>query len=221
MTPARIWHGVTFVVVVAALALQTVLVINGSAVLDEAEIPPLGTRLLRLVSYFTIQSNILVAVVAGMLARRPDRDGTGFRVLRLDALIGITVTGLVHFFLLRPLLDLEGLHALCDTLLHVVVPLLAVIGWAAFGPRPRITGRTIVLGLIWPVAWLIYTLTMGELTGFYPYPFIDAATLGYGQVLLNAAGITVLFLALFGLAALIDRRLPAAPRAAAGSSTGG
>lgn len=212
MRAARIWHGVTFAVVLAALVLQTVLVVNGSSVLDETDIPPLGTRLLRLVSYFTIQSNILVAVVTGMLAARPDRDGVGFRVLRLDALVGITVTGLVHWFLLRPLLDLEGLHALCDTLLHVVVPLLAVIGWLAFGPRPRIAGRTVLLGLIWPVAWLAYTLVMGELTDFYPYPFIDAAELGYAQVLLNAAGITVLFLALFGLAALVDRRLPAAPR---------
>jgi len=212
MTPARMWHGVTFAVVVAALVLQTVLVINGGAVLDETEIPPLSTRLLRLVSYFTIQSNILVAVVSGMLASRPDRDGAGFRVLRLDAFVGITVTGLVHWFLLRPLLDLEGLHALCDTLLHVVVPLLTVLGWLAFGPRPRIAGRTVLLGLIWPVAWLAYTLVMGELTSFYPYPFVDAAALGYGQVLLNSAGITAVFLALFGLAALVDRHVPAAPR---------
>ena len=212
MRTARIWHGVTFVVAVAALVLQTVLVIQGSSVLDETDIPPLGDRLLRLVSYFTIQSNVLVAVVAGMLLRDPARDGGVFRVVRLDAVIGITVTGLVHWFLLRPLLDLEGLHQLCDTLLHVVVPLLAFVVWLAFGPRPRITLRTVLLALIWPIAWLVYTLIIGELTGFYPYPFIDAAALGYGQVLLNAAGITVLFLALFGLAALADRRLPATPR---------
>ena len=202
----------TFVVTVAALVLQTVIVIDGGSALVETDTPPLPTRLLRLVSYFTIQSNVLVAVVTGMLTARPDRDGALFRVLRADAVVGIAVTGLVHWFLLRPLLDLQGWSAICDKLLHLVVPLLAVAGWLLFGPRPRMTGRVVLLALIWPVAWLAYTLVMGELTGFYPYPFVDAVALGYGRVLLNSLGITVLFLALFGLVALADRRLPPAPR---------
>lgn len=211
MNRARVWHGLTFVIVVAALVLQAVLVIQGGRVLDDAEVPPLATRLLRLVSYFTIQSNIAVAIVSGILLRRPDADGRGFRVLRLDAVIAITVTGLVHFFLLRPLLELEGADAMADLLLHVVVPLLAFVGWLLLGPRPRITARTIGLALIWPVLWLGYTLLMGEINGWYPYPFIDVGALGYPRTLLNAAGVTLLFLLLFALAALADRRLPVAP----------
>ncbi len=46
------------------------------------------------------------------------------------------MTGLVHFVLLRPLLDLEGADYVADKLLHMAVPVLAVAGWAAFGPRP-------------------------------------------------------------------------------------
>lgn len=205
------WHGVTFVVVVAALVLQTVLVLQGGRVLDETAIPPLGTRLLRLVSYFTIQSNVLVAVVTGMLTLDPARDGRWFRVLRLDAVVAIAVTGLVHLVLLAPLLDLHGVDAVADTLLHKVVPLLAVTGWLVFGPRPRVARRTVGLALIWPVAWLVYTLLMGQVNGWYPYPFVDVGQLGLGRVLLNCAGVTVLFLALFALVALVDRRLAPAP----------
>lgn len=213
MRAARTWHGVTFLVAAAALVLQTALVVAGGAVLDETAVPPLGTRLLRLVSYFTIQSNLLVASTAYLLMRDPTRDGPLLRVVRLDAVAGITVTGVVHFFLLRPLLDLHGADALADALLHVVVPLLAVIGWLMHGPRPRIDLRTAALALVWPAAWLVYTLAMGAATGFYPYPFVDVSALGYGRVLLNGLGIAAMLVALFGLAALVDRRLSPRPTA--------
>ena len=42
-------------------------------------------------------------------------------------------------------------------------------------------------------------LARGALDGWYPYPFIEVPKLGYGQVLLNAAGISAV-LALGGLA---------------------
>lgn len=212
MTRARAWHALTLVVVVAALVLQTVLVLQGGRVLDETEVPSLATRLLRLVSYFTIQANIAVAIAAAMLTRNPDRDGRGFRVLRLDAVIAIAVTGLVSWFLLRPLVHLEGWDSVADGMLHVAVPLLAFLGWLLFGPRPRITAATVGLALIWPVLWLGYTLLMGEINGWYPYPFLNVTQLGYGQALINCAGVTVLFLALFALAALVDRKLPRAPK---------
>ncbi|MGB0101738.1 MAG: Pr6Pr family membrane protein [Nocardioides sp.] len=210
-TSARSWHALTAAVAVFALILQLVLVITGHGTLVEDDQPGLGVRLGRLVSYFTIQSNVLVAVAALTLARDPARDGTGWRVLRLGGLVGITVTGLVHFLLLRPLLDLQGWNAFCDRLLHMVVPLLVVIGWAAFGPRPRVTARVVAWALAWPVAWLAWTLAMGVATGWFPYPFLDVDEEGWGPVLATSAAITALFLALFGLVALLDRRLPRAP----------
>ncbi|MGZ4456717.1 MAG: Pr6Pr family membrane protein, partial [Nocardioides sp.] len=160
---ARWWHVVTAVVAVAALLLQTVLVVSGAAVLAETDPPGLAVRLGRLVSYFTVQSNLLVAVAAVTLARDPLRDGAAWRVLRLAGVVGIAVTGLVHFVLLRPLLDLSGWNYLADKMLHVAVPLLAIVGWAVFGPRPRVSGRTVGLMLLWPVAWLAWTLAVGGL----------------------------------------------------------
>lgn len=44
---------------------------------------------LRLVSYFTIQSNIAVAIVSGILLRRPDADGRGFGCWLLFALAAL------------------------------------------------------------------------------------------------------------------------------------
>ncbi len=208
---ARQAHLLVALVVTAALVLQTVLVLQGGRVLDETGVPPLATRLGRLVSYFTIQSNLLVAVTAWRLWRDPARDGRWFRPVRLGAVVGITVTGLVHFVLLRPLLDLEGADWAADKLLHMVVPVLAVVVWVLAGPRPRVTWRTVGEALVWPVAWTAWTLVVGALSGWYPYPFLDHREDGVAAVVVACVGITVLFLALFAGLRALDRRLRPAP----------
>jgi len=91
MQRARAWHAVTAAVAIFALVFQLVLVIQGGVVLDETKRFGLGERLWHFVSYFTVQSNILVAAVAVLLARDPAADGRGFRALRLAALLGISV----------------------------------------------------------------------------------------------------------------------------------
>jgi hypothetical protein len=131
----------TAAVAVFALGLQLVLVINGEPILEDTEVPALGYRLGRFFSYFTIQSNLLVAVATVLLARDPARDGAGWRVLRLAGVSGIILTGLVHWFLIRPHLNLEGWDYTADKLLHIAVPLLAAAGWLLVGPRPRIAGQ--------------------------------------------------------------------------------
>lgn len=79
-------------------------------------------------------------------------------MLRLDALLGILITGLVYLVALAPLTDPSGIHAWINAGLHYLASLLAPIGWLLFGPRPRIPGRVVPLALIWPLAWIAYTL---------------------------------------------------------------
>ena len=66
-------------------------------------------------------------------------------------------------------------------------------------------------GRVWfgVTAWLAFTLIRGEGTGFYPYPFVDVSTHGYGRVLLNCLLVALLFLALAAGATLLDRRIGA------------
>ncbi len=214
MTPARARtvHLVVAVVAWIAVLLQLVLVVQGSAVLVENDPPGLGARIYRFFAYFTIQSNLLVAVVSTVLAREPALDRLVWRVARLAGLVGITVTGLVHFFLLRPLLDLDGADWVADKMLHMVVPILAVAAWAWVGPRPRFAVREAAYVLCWPLAWLTWTLVVGRVDGWVPYPFLDADTEGWGAVAAVSVAVTVLFLLLFAVFGWLDRKLSAAPR---------
>ncbi len=207
MTWARRFHLLTFVVASTALVLQFVLVAQGNAVLDESSRPDAATRILRFFSYLTIWSNALVAWTTGTLALGRDTDTRVWRALRLDALVICFGGGVVHFFFLRPLLDLDGADLLADKLLHVVVPLLAVGGWILFGPRERASRADLVPFLVVPVVWLGYTLVRGAFVDWYPYPFIDVAEHGYGVVLLNALGISCFLVGMAFLAVALDRRL--------------
>ena len=94
-------------------------------------------------------------------------------------------------------------------LVQVEAPLLAVVGWLASGPRPRVTGHTVGWSMAWPVGWIGYALALGALTDWYPYPFMDVVEIGYPTALRNLAFVAVLAIVLLLLFRLVDRRLPA------------
>jgi hypothetical protein len=208
---ARAWHLLTALVALVALVLQVVLVVRGGRVLEEVRPPSMSLRLLRFFAYFTVQSNILVLVSTAALARDPESCWRGFRVVRTAAVTGILVTGLVHWFLLRPLLHLHGADLVADKLLHLAVPILALAGWLAFGPRPRMTRTTSLRATVWPLAWLLVILAQGSATGWYPYPFLDRREHGWDHVVVVCAGIFVLWFVLLYAERAYDRRMRPAP----------
>ncbi|EWS99853.1 hypothetical protein N865_20160 [Intrasporangium oryzae NRRL B-24470] len=205
----RYWHTVTFVVAVVALVLQLALILSGDNILDSTAAAGRAEQVRRYFSYFTIQSNFLVAVSMFLILR--DRtDNQLFRVVRLASLVGITVTGIVAFVALPPSPNYTTGSLVCDRLLHIVVPALTFIGWVAFGPRDRVRREDLLPALIWPVGWLVATLALGPVVDWYPYPFLNVSQIGVGRTLLNCVLIAALFLGLAGTALWADRRLDSA-----------
>jgi hypothetical protein len=205
---ARLCFGAIFVIAAFSLGLQFVQ--DWLGVWDDpGTVRPSHTvRVWRFFSYFTTQANLLVVATSLSLARRADRDGPGWRVARLNALAGITITGLVHWFLLHPLDDFRGLLWASDTLVHIIVPTLAVLGWLVFGPRRRVSMRVVLLGMIWPAAWLIYTMVVGRITGWYPYFFLDLGQTSRSAVALYCVAILILLFIVSCLFWMGDRWLP-------------
>jgi len=205
------FHLLTFLVAAFALILQLVLVIQGHNVLDEHNRPDAATRIVRYFSYLTIWANALVAWATGTLVLGLDRDTRLWRALRMDSVVLIALAGVVHFFFLRPLLDLHGWDLVADKFLHMVVPVLGVVGWLVFGPRSRVATSDFGPFLVLPVFWIVYTLVRGAIVDWYPYPFIDVNEHGYGVVLLNATGISAIMLAFAWAVVALDRRLTGDP----------
>ena len=159
--------------------------------------------MIQTLSFFTIQSNILVLIVALTLVVNPDRDGPIWRILRLDALLGITITGLVFDLILIHYVHPSGWQLVATIGFHYIAPWATLLGWLLFGPRPRIDRTTMAWAFLWPIAWIAYTFIRGAVVHWYPYPFLDVDEVGYG----TAIGSTLIILALAIVLVAIFRRI--------------
>jgi hypothetical protein len=185
-----------------ALVCATGLVLNFISSVTADSPPALGTRIVRFFSYFTIESNILVCVVALLVAAGAAHGGR-FALAHLDALLGITVTGIVFALVLAPEQEHIGLGSV---LLHYVSPPLALLAWLSVGPWGARSWRMIGPALVWPIVYLAWTLVHGAIGDWYPYGFIDAGDLGLPRMLRNALGVLVLGIVLCGVVVAADRR---------------
>lgn len=216
---ARVWNASIAVVVLAALLLQLWIAVRVSATPPAHAVgtlagAPVANRVLRVLSFFTVQSNIISGVTSAQLARDPDRDGRSWRAVRLASLFGITVTGIVYATVLAKVHEPNGWQeTFTNDVFHYIVPIMMVAGWVLFGPRPRIEVRTMGLAILWPVLWVVYTLIHGAITSWYPYPFVDVISHGYALVFVNAVLVVVVLLVVTVLFWLGDRRLPPPLRA--------
>jgi hypothetical protein len=203
---ARPWFGL----VAASAGLGVVLQIVAVIVAPAANSPFGSTagQVGNIFAFFTILSNVLVAVTFAVLAAGREQLEPVWRVLLLDAVVAIAVTGIVYNLVLAQTSNPQGLHEVANVLCHMVTPLVAVLGWLVFGPRGGLDARTVLRSAIYPLAWLAFTLVRGAVIHWYPYPFVDVDALGYGRVVINCVVVAILFLGLgFGALAL-DRRLP-------------
>jgi hypothetical protein len=222
----RQWHVTITLLIAMAMLVQLWIAIRVSATPPGHAVGRLaGTampnRVLRVLSFFTIQSNILCAITSAQLARNPDRGGKIWRAVRLAALFGIVVTGIVYSTALAKIHEPHGWQETStNAVFHYVAPIMMLVGWLLFGPRPRIEPWTIALSLLWPVLWITYILIYGEVTSWYPYPFIDVITHGYGRVSVNGVAVLAVLLLVTLLFWFGDRRLAATEHPSASTDLG-
>jgi hypothetical protein len=210
-TACRAWYAVLAVVIAASLVTQVVLLGRGGADVNTASSEGtigLAVRYVRFVSYFTVESNLLVLILAVSLVLNPFRDGRLWRVLQADALLGIIITGIVFGTVLAGLVHHHGIDVWINAGLHYFAPAWTLVGWLLFGPRPRLDWATIGWAFVWPVLWLVYIFAFGAASGWYPYPFMNAHVHGYATALGATAAVVVLALVIALLLRFADRRLP-------------
>lgn len=175
-----------------ALFFQAVYLTSGSA----------ATAATTLLAYFTITTNLLVALVFSGAAL-----GLGAPRLVAATTLAVALVGVVFALLLRGLQDFAGGSAVANVLLHQATPALAPLFWLAFVPKGALTPRDPWLFGLYPLAYFGVALLRGAATGAYPYPFMNLDELGPWRTLANVAIIAAGFIvAGYGMLAL-DRRL--------------
>lgn len=159
-------------------------------------------------SYFTILSNLLVAVCLTTSLISPTSGvGSFFSKWSVQSAIAvyIFIVGLVYNLVLRGLFTLTGLNWIVDNLLHVVVPVLYVLYWFIFTPKKVLQWKNLAPWLIFPALYLLYSLLRGPMADWYPYPFLHAGKIGYGQVTINSVFVLLAFM-LTGLGVIAYNR---------------
>lgn len=157
-------------------------------------------------SYFTIQSAVLVAAVlaaGGVSALRRGADSELLTSARLAVLCYAVVTGVVYAALLRGV-PTDGYAGIAwpNEALHVWAPLFVAADWLLGPGRSAVAWKRLWATLIFPLAWLSFTLVRGAATGWYPYPFLDPdSAAGWAGVLAHIVAIAV-FIAVIAVAGI-------------------
>lgn len=150
-------------------------------------------------SYFTNLTNIFASVVFIIGAIRLAR---GYKTNDVDVAIrGGSVVYMVFvgvvFNTLLVGADLGDLEPWVNTVHHLVMPIAVLVDWLVWPPRSRISLRTALLWMIFPVVYVVYSLIRGAIMGFYAYPFFNPdANGGYGGVALYCGAMLVAFVLL-------------------------
>ncbi len=169
-----------------------------------------GNNPVNFFSFFTITTNLFVAVVlivgAGYLVRRTEPKETD-DIIRGSAVVAIAVVGLVFGLLLSHLET--GLIPWVNFVTHYLMPVVMVLDWLFQPPRTKLVPRHIWFWVIYPIAYLTYSLLRGAIVDWYPYWFINPheSPGGWSGVMLYSGAITIGFLLVSFALLLLGNRL--------------
>ncbi len=137
-----------------------------------------GTRVFM---YFTIQSNIAIAIICAIglyLMRKGSEPGSVWQIVKFVGTVSITLTGVVFGFVLAPTLGGEAWN-IQNTLTHLIVPVAAVIDFFVVSSAFDIKKRSVLFVIVPPILYAIYA-GIGYVRGWefadgitYPYFFLN------------------------------------------------
>jgi hypothetical protein len=149
----------------------------------------LSAAIWRYLGFFTILTNLGVAIVASCMVLKPA--WAGARV-RLATAASIAFVGVVYSVKLRATWSPTGWQAVADHALHDATPVLFLIVWA-LAEHGALKWRDALWAMAPPAAYCGYALIRGAADGWYAYWFLDPGKLSVVQM----AGSIVLLLAAF------------------------
>ncbi len=150
-------------------------------------------------SYFTIEGNLIAVaallVGAGMLAA--NRTCKQLDFFRGATTLYMITVGIIFSVLLAGIKNATFTAVPWDNLvLHYIMPIVLALDWLLDRPKTAIKFKAACLWLLFPLAYFAYSIIRGSMTGWYPYPFLNADSNGYGELATTSLVITAFLLVL-------------------------
>ncbi len=159
-------------------------------------------------SYYTIQSNLIVAVWLTLAILYHNKEKKTF-------FIGAPVQGAITMYITGTFLGFAvllsggykptGWYGFTNLTMHYVIPIAFIVDWILTGSETQYKWNYAVYWLGYPLFYLVYTLIRGFFTGFYPYYFIDVKVLSILALIVNVLALTGLFFFLGLLYIFVNR----------------
>ena len=132
-------------------------------------------------AYFTVDSSLIAAValaVSGVWAWLGREETRLLHIVRLSVVASATIVAVVYNALLRGSANLpaDGDYVwpvLPNEILHVWAAIFMLIDWMLSSRRINLRIRAIFWVLLFPLAWLVYSIIRGLATDWWPYWFIN------------------------------------------------
>ena len=143
--------------------------------------------------FFTVQSNIFIMLMAliflidevVVLITNKSFINQTLLHIKYVATVAITVTFLVFFTMLAPLMGVDYLLSFKNFSLHAIVPILAIVDFFLFDKDIKLTYKSSLLATISPICYVIFVY-IGAIFKLeysenlhYPYFFLNIDTNGF------------------------------------------
>lgn len=160
------------------------------------------------ISFFTTQSNILVAMALVYLITEP-RHGRFRSFIRGSVMLYILITGLVFHVLLIPAypeLFADGVKFRYH-LTHTIAPVGFILDWLLFERKGLMCCRDFKYWFVYPLLYWSGTVIAGRFSGVYPYFFMDINSIGLAFALFWLLFLMALFIPLGLLLIWLDNKI--------------
>ncbi len=177
----------------------------------------------QILCYFTMQSNIFVVALFGLLAfltlKQIIKDGKHGEIchiptwLQLAIIYFIQITFIVYATMLsNTIFSMASAMAFANILLHYIVPIMALVDWLLFMPHGTVKIKHAACWLTYPACYVVFAFIRAPLGkpfgdgSRYPYFFMDYDKLGLNIIWVCAIFFLGFFL-LGGLLVVIDKAI--------------
>lgn len=177
----------------------------------------LAGTLVEYLSYFTLDTNVLVALAMGWSALAPESGPGKFFSkpgVRTAITLYILLVALVYHFMLRDIWTPYGWAKVSNFILHYVTPVLMLCNWLLISRKDGLRLLQIPGWMTFPAVYAVLVLLRGQLTGIYPYGFLNVAEIGWTASLMNVAGMILGMGIARCVMVVAARRLPHGPMGA-------
>jgi hypothetical protein len=203
MPARRLTALIGFVLEVAAVILQFILTLQTRWLALGDSLP--GT-LIFFFTFFTILTNIMLLLIyLSELVDWPWLAWWRTPVTRGMMAGAIALVGIFNHLLLSHLQVLTELRWLADFALHYIAPVYFVVWWVLFQPKGTLRFADIPIMLLPTLIWLIWAMARGAVVDEYPYPILNATSLGYPAVALNCLFVFVGLVVIYHIVVWFDR----------------